>query len=160
MEHAPSPPPKLELILEIQGPRQVPTGPTQPQPGTVHCEHRAKTCEHMGWGDLTNEAADLKMTPKGHTEPQGLANEEPCTMRQWLESLWEQATRPWVRFHTSGHGNVLPKVRFSGIWEVGLLGPQVRKPQAKDHKPAKRNGINTTTKENFVLSKSSEDGLE
>lgn len=114
----------------------------------------------MGGEDLTKEAADLKMTHKGHTEPQGLANEEPRTIRQWLESLWEQATRPWVRFHTTRHGNVLPKVSFSGIWEVGLLGPRVRKPQAMDHKPAKRNEINTTTKENFVLSKSSEDGLE
>lgn len=62
--------------------------------------------------------------------------------------------RPWVRLHTPGHGNVLPKVSLSGSGEVGLLGPQVRKPQAKDHKPAKRNGINTTTKENFILFKS------
>lgn len=113
MEHAPPPPPKLELILETRAPRQVPTGPTQPQPGTVQCEHRAKTYEHMGGGVLTKEAADLKMTPKGHTEPQDLANEEPHTTGQWLESLWEQATRPWVRLHTTGQGNVLPKVSLS-----------------------------------------------
>lgn len=100
------------------------------------------------------------MTPKGHMEPQDLANEEPQTTGQWLESLWEQATRPWVRLHTTGQGNVLPKVSLSWSGEVSLLAPQVRKPQAKDHKPAKRSGINTTAKENFISSKSSEHGLE
>lgn len=62
MEHAPSPPPKLELILETQAPRQVPTGPTQPQLCNVSTGLKPMNI----WGkDLTKEAADLKMTPKG-----------------------------------------------------------------------------------------------
>lgn len=96
----------------------------------------------------TQEATDLKKTPKGHTEPQHLVNEELCTtIRQCLKSLWGQATRPWVNLHSnraslllfggSIHGNMTAAVVKGSpsppFLEGGLLGTQLRIPHAKDH---------------------------